>query len=265
MATISLTLLNNSHAFLNEALSKAIEAERDPHQWQFAIFSLVQSIELTLKERLRREHPVLIFRDIDRKNQTVTLEQALTRLSEIARISITEGDTSAIRTAINWRNLVVHYEFEFSSEALKPVFAKLLGFLTSFHKAHLDSFLADHVSSENWNEAVAITAYGKELFTRAQTRFTDEQIEPGFIWTCPRCAAEAFVIQDDIDTCYVCNFQQAVLQCERCEEFFFDDQVQEVIVNEIHDHEIKERMCDDCHKKYIRKLEEDDYRSYEDW
>jgi len=265
MTTIHLTLLNNSHAFLNEALSKAIEAEKDPHQWQFAIFFLVQSIELTLKERLRREHSVLIFRDVDKKNHTVSLEQALTRLSEIARISITESDATAIRTATNWRNLVVHYEFEFSSETLKPVFAKLLGFLTTFHKTHLDSFLADHVSSVNWEEAVSITAYGKELFERAQLRFKDEKIEDGFIWTCPRCTADAFVIQDDIDTCYVCNYQQAVVQCERCEEFFFDDQVQVVVVNEIHDREITQTMCDNCHKKYLRNLEDDTYRSYEDW
>src|SRR5713101_893086 len=181
MGNLKLTLLENSHSFVNEALSKAILAEKDSHQWQFAIFALVQAIELSLKERLRKEHPVLIFENVDKRKHTVGLEQAAIRLREISNVSITDSDINAIQTAIQWRNLVVHYEFEFSTEKLKPVFAKLLGFLTEFHKSHLGVDLADHVNGGNWKEAIAIDDYAKALFERAQKRIKKEHIDRDLI------------------------------------------------------------------------------------
>lgn len=43
---MKISLLENSHNFLKEAISKAILAEKELEQWKFAIFNLVQSIEL---------------------------------------------------------------------------------------------------------------------------------------------------------------------------------------------------------------------------
>lgn len=54
---IRLSLLGNSHAYLKEAIKKVGAGGVDPHQWQFAILLLVQSLELTLKAKLHRIHP----------------------------------------------------------------------------------------------------------------------------------------------------------------------------------------------------------------
>lgn len=263
MPIFNLTLIQNSHSFVNEALAKALQAEKDPRQWQFAIFALVQAIELALKERLRREHPALIFKNIDDRKQTVSIEQATSRLKDLAKVAVTESDLTAIRTAIQWRNLVVHYEFEFSTEVLKPVFAKLLGFLTDFNKDSLNLFLPDHVRAENWEEAVSITDYGTELFNRARSRFETEKIEPSLIWSCPRCGNKAFVIQDNINTCYVCNSQGVVLKCENCGGLFFDDDMHEVITEWFRNREIRKMFCTTCYDEH-RWLEAD--RFYiQDW
>jgi rubrerythrin len=250
MPDLNLNLIQNSHSFVNEALAKAVQAEKDPRQWQFAIFALVQAIELALKERLRQEHPVFIFKSVDERRHTVSLEQAAKRLKELAKVSITETDMSAIRTAIEWRNLIVHYEFEFSTEALKPVFAKLLGFLVDFHKSNLDLSLADHVSTASWDEAVSIAEYGSELFDRAQIRFETEKIDLKNIWSCPRCGSDAFVIQDNINTCYVCNFQDEILECNDCQEFFFRDDMHKVIKLVGRDREVETLLCSRCYEKH---------------
>jgi rubrerythrin len=256
MGTLNLTLLDNAHSFVNEALSKAIIAETDPRQWQFAIFALVQAIELALKERLRREYPALIFKNIDDRKHTVTLEQAAARLRELAKITITEADLSAIRTATHWRNLVVHYEFEFAIETLKPVFAKLLGFLTDFHKSNLGLFLADYVHGENWKEAVNITEYGAELYKRARTRFELEHIDNKLIWICPHCGNDAFVVQDKIDTCYVCNFEASVIACDECEELIFAGEAEEVTTDVGGDREILKHLCSQCFESLIGGIDE---------
>ena len=61
---IKISLLENSHNFVDEALQKAVLAENEPINWKYAIFNLVQSIELLLKERLKREHSILIYQNI---------------------------------------------------------------------------------------------------------------------------------------------------------------------------------------------------------
>ena len=42
---MKLSLLDNSHAFMREAVSYAISAKDDAQKWQFAILNLVQSLE----------------------------------------------------------------------------------------------------------------------------------------------------------------------------------------------------------------------------
>ena len=53
MPQIALSLIENSHNFLNESLAQAIIAEENPEYWKYAILHLVQAIELSLKERLK--------------------------------------------------------------------------------------------------------------------------------------------------------------------------------------------------------------------
>ena len=61
---MKISLLQNTYSFLEEALGKAIKAEKDQFHWKFAVLNLVQAIELSLKEKLRREYPILIFQNM---------------------------------------------------------------------------------------------------------------------------------------------------------------------------------------------------------
>ncbi len=83
MTQLTLSLQQNAVSFLAEALAKAVLAEKEVSEWKFALFNLVQSIELSLKERLRKEHPLLIYADIDKPKLSVSLERALARLARV--------------------------------------------------------------------------------------------------------------------------------------------------------------------------------------
>ena len=223
MADVKLSLLQNAHSFLVEALSRAILAEKDSTQWKYAILNLVQTIELSLKELLRRQHPSLIYKDVDKQTETVSLKFARSRLEQIAGIKFDKTDIDSIQKASEYRNLIVHYEFDFKAVDAKLIFAKLLGFLQDFHSAHFDNHLSNIIPSFVWQEAVGVLDYATELFERAQSRCKTEKIDQSLIWACRHCCWEAFVIQDNKNTCYVCGAADTIFECDECHRRLYCD------------------------------------------
>jgi hypothetical protein len=103
------------------------------------------------------------------------------------------------------------------------VFARLLGFLQHFHTTHFDKPLNKIIPSQDWQEAVRVLEYAKELFERAQARWKAEKVDPNLIWACRHCCWEAFVIQDNINTCYVCGIADAIFKCDECHHLLYCD------------------------------------------
>jgi hypothetical protein len=112
MKPIRMSLLENAHDFVNESLEYATRAEGEPRQWKFAILNIVQAIELVLKERLRREHHLLMYENVDKPTRTVSLTGALKRIESASPIVLTARERRAIEKAQRWRDAIVHFEFE---------------------------------------------------------------------------------------------------------------------------------------------------------
>ena len=213
---LKLTLLENSHSFLCEALTKAVAAEKEPTQWKFAIFNLTQAIELSLKERLRREHPLLIFQDVDKREQTVSLRNAVPRLRDGCQLPLSQDDVDTINSAAKWRNQIVHSEFSLNTAEVKPAFAKLTGFIADFHGRFLDDKLKEAIPEKLWLEVVNIREYGEDIFRRASERLISEKIHPTTVWPCPMCGWKAFVSQHEKNKCYVCGHKDIIVTCDGC-------------------------------------------------
>ena len=223
---LKLTLLENSRSFLAEALRKALLAEADVHQWKFAIFNMCQAIEISLKERLYREHPALILENVDKGTKTVSLKGAIARLSKLCGVPISSDDIAAIENATLWRNQIVHANFSLNVTELKSAFSVLLGFLRTFHEVILKEGLSNHISEELWKEALEIQEYGDELVRRATQRMEDEDIDPSDVISCPRCGRTSCVLQEDTCCCYVCGSQEDLLECESCHELIPESQTE---------------------------------------
>lgn len=251
---MKISLLENAHSFLDEALSNAIKAEEDAIRWKYAILNLVQAIELSLKEKLRQEHPILIFQKIDTPALTVNLGTALNRLKNISKLKLSKSDVATINKAAGLRNQIVHFEFSIDEKRNKLVFAKLLGFLSHFHQTHLDTPLDYIVDPHQWQEALSIFEYAEELFNRALEIFKEQDINPDSAWTCPNCEWEAFITQDNIGSCYVCGLQEEVSDCAECGKGLFHRECHELQTGD----EIYENFCLECYEDRIR----DDERYY---
>ena len=146
---LKLSLLENAYDSLNSSLERADLAEEQTGGWKLAIFLLVHALELVMKERLRREHQLLVFSNVDKPGHTVSMETALGRLQAVG-VGIDAADERAIRTAIGWRDRIAHYEVDLSLEEAEQIYALLFEFLHSFHRRELGSDLHDKIAEENW-------------------------------------------------------------------------------------------------------------------
>lgn len=252
------TLLENSRSFMTEALGKALLAEKDAHQWKFAIFNMCQAIEISLKERLRREHPTLILEDIDEGTKTVSPMKAIARLCKFCNVAIPKGDVAAIKSATRWRNEIVHAEFSLNVTALKSAFSILLGFIRSFHETVLKDSLADHLPKELWTELLAIEEYGDEIFNRASRRIKDEGIDAEHLITCLRCGRLSCVLMEDTCRCYVCDSSEDLIECESCNNLVPESQATPSWTGISEDEMWKVHICKECmdsaEDEYIQHL-----------
>ncbi len=257
MAKITLSLLENSESFLKEALHKAILAEKRESEWKFALFNLVQAIELALKERLRREHPLLVYADIDNPKLSVSLERALGRLSQCPTVGLNQDDIKNVRLAASIRNSITHHEVDVSIEQVKSIFASLLGFLSEFSERHLNTSLATKVPKHLWKKAISAKLYASELYRRAEQRFEREKIDKSKLITCIRCWHDTFVTSKRRDSCYLCGFAEPMTVCQECGIGMFESEGYKVYYgkwssgNKTKPTDWYPHLCEKCHEDYL--------------
>lgn len=162
---VRMSLLENSYDFLNEALRSAERADEHEAAWKFAVLNLVQSIELLLKARLQAEHPSLIYERVEQGGKTVSLDQAVERITGAARLHLSRKEQRAIRKAREWRDAIVHHEFELPEYQVESVFVQLFEFVSSFHDEHTNfGELHSQIDSRLWHmEAALIEAFRRDF------------------------------------------------------------------------------------------------------
>lgn len=259
MVEFKLTLKENAFSFLNHSLSQAIIAEDTPEHWKYAILNLVQSIELVLKELLKREHEILIFKNIDNPTETISLKFAVARLQKISKVIFNKEDLDALTLASKYRNEIVHYEFSFKLEEIKLIYAKLIGFLQSFVTKHFNKNLNEIIKADLWIEALNIIEYSNELQRRAVKRFEEENIDSKLVIECRRCFQSAFVVQDLIDTCFVCGAKDESGICDGCKEVMYSDQLEPL-------HEYDDKWyCTECKGAILQSFYNDEAQYFSDY
>jgi hypothetical protein len=179
---IKMTLLENSYDFLNESLRAAERAEGDPHAWKFAVLHMVQAVELLLKARLQAAHPSLIYENVDAPKRTVTLQQAVGRIAGAVRIPLTSRELRKIRKGSQWRDQIVHFEFEMSPYQVEAVYSQLFEFMTRFHNDHTDfGELHAHIARDLWAKEAELI----EFFRREVVLYNDVEVSRSWPATFP--------------------------------------------------------------------------------
>lgn len=146
-----LQIAQRAYEFIDESLRNAERSVGEgTHVWVFAIANIAQGIELLLKERLRREHPILVFADVERnRSNTVSFSQALMRL-ERCGVTIPKEDLGRIQRARDVRNSLVHYVANVTEVQLRAAYVDFFEFAHSFHLEQLGEELHPHMTTELW-------------------------------------------------------------------------------------------------------------------
>lgn len=258
MTKLILSLRQNAESFLAEAISKAAIAEqKDPYAWKFAIFSLVQSIELTLKERLQKEHPLLVYADIDNPKLSVSLDKALSRLTNINPENLTADDIRNIRIAAAIRNSIAHHAVDVSIEQLRVVFANLFAFLVDFSRRQLNIEVSHALPAQLWSQAIAVENYGAVLYKRAVQHLKDDNIDNRHLISCIKCWHDTYANTPKIGRCYLCGFSERTTVCQECGLGLFASQAYRVPYGRWKNYgaqqaeEWQPELCEDCHIDFV--------------
>lgn len=166
---LRMTLGENSIDSLEESLVKVRNAGETVGAWKFAVLHIVHAIELMLKERLQREHRLLVFQNVDKPGtpgqpgMTVSLETALPRLKN-AGVDLNDDDLRAIGKAIDWRNRITHSEFSLFVEEVRANYALLFEFIHTFHLKELSTEVMEAIAPDVRPTAAEIMEVFREEF-----------------------------------------------------------------------------------------------------
>lgn len=224
---LHLSLLENSHAFLREAVAKAVTATSDTRQWQFAVLNLVQALELSLKAALHAIHPALVYESIDTPKKTIGPMLALLRLAnpKIGNFTFTNEDKVKIQHAVDVRNQMTHSEFQLTGTYAAAKFFEMFAFVADFQRRYLKVKVSEILPAPEYTSLIQIQKLREELIARAQTRIAEEKIASEFVWDCPDCGADTFVIEDAAHICYTCSYSERVVECPHCSEFRLESEI----------------------------------------
>ncbi|MFJ9703504.1 hypothetical protein [Streptomyces fradiae] len=202
-----------------------------PRSLKYAVLHLQAATEVLLKVRLQREHWSLVFKDPATATRTrfeagdfesCTIESALTRLKQIAGVSIPDKAGRALSSLAKARNALQHYGLSMSAYAVEARAAEVLDFLMSFVHEQLLPSLNDAEARKIKAEMRPVAPRVREIesFVKARENRLRGALKDRQEHTleCPFCGKWAMVVGDGYNhvICHFCDFMwedagQAVL------------------------------------------------------
>ncbi|HEX3069740.1 MAG TPA: hypothetical protein VHX14_14320 [Thermoanaerobaculia bacterium] len=193
---------------------------------KWAILELFHTIELLLKERLYRENPLFIYKQIDQAvgddSITVGLRDILVRFENL-KISIPPDYRRMLLDLQRRRNRIEHHRFDEDQEH-RTVLGEALKFINYFLTEHLGDDLEQRLTSALFRQAKELIFEYEELLRKAEESMKaamgrhsykeQMQLETA---QCPECGNETVLIGDEPRVfCHYCHAEMALMFCGEC-------------------------------------------------
>ncbi|HEV7506502.1 MAG TPA: hypothetical protein VGS07_16495 [Thermoanaerobaculia bacterium] len=203
---------------------------------KWAILEMFHAIELLLKERLHREHPLFIYKNIDQKIEddslTVGLREILVRFVNLG-VDIPAQYQKILQDLQKRRNRIEHHRFV-PAESHQHVLGEALKFISYFLVEHLEEELESHLPAALFEEVKGLVLSYEDLVHRAEVdaeavlrRFGPKDRPEIEIAVCPECGNRTLVIGagEDDDKCYYCDEDVEVCACSECGTYLAPDEL----------------------------------------
>jgi hypothetical protein len=170
MSQLELNLYENALDSIRHAIEHYTSQEPQTRRYKYTILHLAQGILLLLKERLSREHPSLIYKNVsDIGGMTVDHQMLISRLSKIAGVELGD-DENTIFELVKARNNIEHYALELKQASVDSLIGRLVPFLIGFCQDELETNFKATVGQETWQALQTIQSYRQHAIKAARER-----------------------------------------------------------------------------------------------
>jgi hypothetical protein len=193
---------------------------------KWAILELYHTIELLLKERLHRENPLFIYKQIDHAvgddSITVGLRDILVRLENL-KIGIPPEYRKMLLDLQKRRNRIEHHRFD-DDEAHRAVLGEALKFINYFLAEHLGDDLEKRLPVALFRQAKELIFEYEELLRKARESMNDAMIGHSYkdqtqleVAECQECGNQTVLIGDEPHKfCHYCQTEVTLAYCGEC-------------------------------------------------
>lgn len=225
-----------------------------------AILNVFHSIELFLKEKLSKIHPILIFKKIDKPinddSITVGLNEMIIRLKNLG-IELDPKQEAVLKELQRRRNRIEHHKF-IPDDSHYYILGKALKFIYYFVPEHLSCNLDEHLDEDIFTQVRKVILDYDERLSDAKMKVQEilkkheENSALGVIHTCtcPECRNHTVVEDSDKgDFCFFCYEEidissEDLQQCGCCSNYYLNDEMS---------------GCGDCLECVDEKLSDEPY------
>jgi hypothetical protein len=247
VSELRLNLLENGLDFIREGV-EALYGDQGgpaPNAHKYALLHVFSGTLLVLKERLRRAHPSLIFKDVAKggapEAKTVDFDEVVNRLEGAAGVKLQQDEKTMLRAVQTKRNALEHFEAHLKLNEVNSLVGELVEFLERFLREQLQESIFTHVSSTAGRELAELQKIAEHLrkernsewrsrakrYDRITRKKLRELAESGDdirdggdgLLDCSTCNANSVaILEPDIGICTVWECRELVMlaTCDRC-------------------------------------------------
>jgi len=214
---ITLDLLANAKDSLAHAVSHLTDgSDSSAGRWKIAIREVAHVIELLLKEKLRRAHPALIWVKVDEfpsiDARTVGTDLAAARLSKMCSIAFPKSAMDTLDACRKLRNRIEHYEFQVEEAEARGIVGRMLSFIFTFSKFHLELDLEEEFRKDDtWESLIKLVEFREAQAKAIAKKFSEDGTEST---DCESCGEPTFDIE--AEKCELCGHRDQLVTCDQC-------------------------------------------------
>lgn len=183
------------------------DEQGDARRLKQAVQAVAHGIELLLKERLRRIHPVLLWENVDKypslTSRTVTSEGAMSRLINIGGLTFSKEDIEIVRSLRATRNAIEHYAWTTTKPEAEHIVGVALAFAIDFSEKQLrHGFFGYHTRKDDTLPCLlqSNSAFAKALANRKKP------VVPAALESAKECAfCRAVAFDPETGACRICG------------------------------------------------------------
>lgn len=179
----------------------------DARRLKHSVLAVAHGIELLLKERLRRIHPVLIWESVDKfpslSARTVTVDTALNRLVRIGGLEHLTADSDLISSIRDTRNAIEHYTWTTTKLEADLIVGQALGFALHFARDELgyDFFGYESRKDDTFEVLLESNPHFAEAFRKRYEQSASAKAELNFL--CDYC--HTLAVNPSTGACRLCG------------------------------------------------------------